>query len=229
MIAATAVAGIAALGGAAAAWQADASWTRHFLIEGNELRSTGRNPYFVLEPGFELVLEDGDERLTITVLPETKTVAGVETRVVKEVETKAGTLVEISRNYFAISARTNSVFYFGEDVDIYENGRVVRHDGAWLAGVNGARFGLLMPGVPLVNGRYYQEIAPRVAMDRAQILSVNATLTTPAGRFTDVLRTDETTPLVATERSQKYYAPGVGLIQSGSLKLVRYGQGHAGR
>jgi hypothetical protein len=229
VIAATAAVAIASLGGATTAWQADASWTQHFLIEGNELRSTGRNPYFVLEPGFELVLEDGNERLTITVLAETKTVAGVETRVVKEVETKGGALVEISRNYFAISARTNSVFYFGEDVDIYENGRVVRHDGAWLAGVNGARFGLLMPGVPLVNGRYYQEIAPRVAMDRAQILSVTGTLTTPAGRFTNVLRTEETTPLVSTERSQKYYAPGVGLVQSDALKLVRYGTARAGR
>jgi hypothetical protein len=219
-----AAAGIAAVGGAVLASQDDASWTQHFLIDRAELRSTGRNPYFVLEPGYELVLEDGDERLTITVLPQTRIVAGVETRVVEERETKGGALVEVSRNYFAISTRTNSVFYFGEEVDMYRNGRVVSHEGAWLSGVNGARFGLMMAGVPLINGRYYQEIAPRVAMDRAQILSTTGRLTTPAGTFTNVLRIEETTPLVRRERAYKYYAPGVGLLQEGSLKLVRYGK-----
>jgi hypothetical protein len=102
---------------------------------------------------------------------------------------------------------------------------------AWCAtterGSRGARFGLLMAGVPLVNGRYYQEVAPRVAMDRAQILSVDGTLTVPAGRFVNVVKTEETTPLVPRERGYKYYAPGVGLIQSGSLKLVRYGKARA--
>jgi hypothetical protein len=137
VIGVAAAVGITALAGAALASQGDASWTQHFLIEPDELRSTGRNPYFVLEPGYELVLEDGDERLTVTVLPETKTVAGVETRVVEERETKGGALVEISRNYFAISARTNSVFYFGEEVDMYRDGRVVSHEGAWLAGCEG--------------------------------------------------------------------------------------------
>jgi hypothetical protein len=225
IIAMTAAASIAALSGAVVSSQGDASsWTQHFLIERDELRSTGRNPYFVLEPGYELVLEDGDERLTITVLSQTRNVAGVETRVVEERETKGGALVEVSRNYFAISARTNSVFYFGEEVDMYRNGRVVSHEGAWLSGANGARFGLMMPGVPLVHGRYYQEIAPGVAMDRARILSTTGTLSTPAGSFTNVLRTEETTPLEPREREYKYYAPGVGLLQDGSLKLVRYGR-----
>ena len=48
-------------------------------------------------------------------------------------------------------------------VDIYENDKIVKHEGAWLAGVNGAKFGLLMPGTPLIGGRHYQEIAPAVA------------------------------------------------------------------
>ena len=67
---------------------------------------------------------------------------------VEERETKDGKLVEVSRNYFAISKRTNSVYYFGEDVDEYKDGKVARHGGSWLAGTGGARFGLLMPGQP---------------------------------------------------------------------------------
>src|SRR5437870_4930312 len=87
-------------------------WTRNFAVAKKELVPTGRNPYFILEPGYVLVLEGGDTRLAVTVLNETKKVDGVECRVVEENETKAGRLLEKSRNYFAISKRTNSVFYF---------------------------------------------------------------------------------------------------------------------
>ena len=44
------------------------------------------------------------------------------------------------------------------------------HKGAWLADKNdknGAKAGLMMPGKPKVGMKYYQEIAPGVAMDRA--------------------------------------------------------------
>ena len=61
-------------------------------------------------------------------LNETKRIDDVETRVVEEKETKG----ESSSRYpgtIAISKRTKSVYYFGEDVDMYKNGRVVSHDG----------------------------------------------------------------------------------------------------
>src|SRR5438477_12335499 len=138
--------------------QPDQSRTQQFSVDNGELTATGRNPYFILEPGFQLVLEGGRVRLVITVLAETRQVNGVETRIVEERETNGGEPVEVSRNFFALSKRTNSVFYFGEDVDKYKNGKVVSHEGAWLAGDRGARFGLAMPGLPLLNARYYQEI-----------------------------------------------------------------------
>jgi hypothetical protein len=202
----------------------DGSWTAEFVVETGELSATGRNPYFILEPGYQLVFEEGNERLTITILDETKTVAGVETRVVEERETKNGKLVEVSRNYFAISRRTSSVFYFGEDVDIYSGEKIVSHEGAWLAGVKGARFGLMMPGQVSLKARYYQEIAPKVAMDRAEIVSLTETVKTPAGEFKNCLKVEETTPLEPGNKEYKYYAAGVGLVQDGSLKLVRYGK-----
>ena len=43
------------------------------------------------------------------------------------------------------------------------------HKGSWLAGVDGARFGLMMPGTIALHARFQQEVAPRVAMDRAEI------------------------------------------------------------
>jgi len=200
----------------------DIGWTTTFDVQPGELASTGRNPYFVLEPGYQLTLEDGKDRLVITVLNETKTVDGVETRIVEERETSGAETVEVSRNFFAISKRTNSVFYFGEDVDAYKNGKIANHDGAWQSGVNGAKFGLMMPGQLLIKARYYQEMAPKVAMDRAEIQSLSVAMKTPAGDFSNVLKIEETSPLEPIVHEAKYYARGIGLIQDGSMKLTKY-------
>lgn len=200
----------------------DESWTKDFAQEKADLSPTGRNPYFILEPGYTLVLADGKEQLVVTVLDETREIDGVTTRVVEERETDGGQLVEVSRNFFAISRRTNNVYYFGEEVDIYEKGKIVKHEGAWVSGDKGAKFGLAMPGLPLLRARYYQEVAPGVAMDRAEIVSLSDTLKQPAGNFANCLKIEETTPLEAG-KEYKYYAPGIGLVQDDKLKLVKYG------
>ncbi len=67
-------------------------------------------------------------------------------------------------------------------------------------------------------------IAPETAMDRAEIVSLHATMSTPAGEFRDCLKTEETTPLEPDDREYKYYARGIGLVRDGSVKLVRYGK-----
>ena len=195
-------------------------WTVPNPADEGGFVSSGRTPYFVLEPGYMLTLAGGDTQLVITVLPETREIAGAEARIVEERETKAGVLIEVSRNYFAIGRRTNSVFYFGEDVDIYKGGKVASHEGAWLAGVNGATAGVAMPGLPMLGARYYQERAPGVAMDRAEIVSLTASLKTPLRLFTGVLATRETTPLEPGVSEPKYYARDVGLIGDGDLRLM---------
>ena len=200
-------------------------WTSAFLVEPDELASVGRNPYFILEPGYTLVLEGEGAQLTITVLNETKKVDGVETRVVEERETKGGQLTEVARNYFAISKRTNDVFYFGEDVDMYKGGKVVNHDGTWVSGVNGSKFGLMMPGRVLLHSRYYQEVAPKIAMDRATIVSMTETVKTPAGEFKNCLKIEETSPLTRFTTEYKYYAPGIGMVSDGTMKLVKVVKG----
>lgn len=202
-------------------------WSHDFAVEREFLTSRGKNPYFILEPGYQLVLEGGNERLVVSVLDETKLIDGIETRVVEERETKNDKLVEVSRNFFAISRRTNNVYYFGEEVDEYKDGKLASHPGAWLSGEKGARFGLMMPGLPLLKARFYNEVAPRVAMDRAEIVDVEATLKTPAGIFTKCLKIEETTPLEPGAKEYKHYAPGIGLIQDGSLKLVKYSASEA--
>lgn len=203
--------------------QGSSSWQEEFGLSNRTLTTTGRNDYFILEPGFQLVLESKTEKLTVTVLDETKEVDGVTARIVEEREWKNGELIEISRNFFAIDEKTKDVFYFGEDVDMYNGGKVASHDGAWLAGKDGARAGLIMPGKPKVGIRYYQEIAKGVAMDRAEVLKLDDHLDTPAGSFSNCLLTKEGSALNPFEMEFKTYAPGIGLLQDEKLLLTQYG------
>ncbi len=111
----------------------------------------------------------------------------------------------------------------GEDVDIYEEGQTVSHEGSWLAGRNGAQPGLMMPGVFLLGSRYYQELAPGVAMDRAEHVAMGLAVTTPAGTFEGCVMAVDTTPLEPDEETIKVYAPGIGVIVDGPLELVDHG------
>ena len=198
-------------------------WQTEFGIAKCNLLTTGRNGYFVLEPGHQLVLEGGDTKVQITVLNETKMVAGVNTRVVEEREWKDGKLYEVAKNYFAFCEQTKDLFYFGEDVDFYKDGKVTGHDGSWLAGEKGNKPGLMMPGAPKVGMKYYQEIAPGIAMDRAEIVSMSETCKTPAGTFKSCMKVKEGSALKLLETEYKYYAPGIGLVQDADVRLIKYG------
>jgi hypothetical protein len=197
-----------------------------FNLEDCELSPNGLNSYFYLEPGYQLTLEGEEDganiQLIMTVLNETKAVGGVETRVVEERESEDGELIEISRNYFAMCTETEDIFYFGEEVDIYEEGEIAGHEGAWLAGQDGARPGMIIPANPEVGMKYYQEVAPGIAEDRAEIISLDEVVDTPAGKFEKVLKVEETNPLEGNEKEFKFHVPGIGLIQDAELKLVKY-------
>ena len=203
-----------------------ASWTETLVPTDEKCLSTGRNDYFILEPGYQLSFEgkEGGKKveLVVTVLNETKVVDGVETRILEERESANGALVEVSRNFFAVGEKTHHVYYFGEEVDIYKKGKMVSHEGAWLSGVKGAKYGILVPGQVRVGDRYYSEKAPKVAMDRQENVSTDAVIETPAGNFEHCFKVKETTPLEAGTE-YKLYAPGIGLVQDGDLKLVKHG------
>jgi hypothetical protein len=201
------------------------SWTETLVCPDEAFTNVGRNAYFVLEPGYQTVLagKEGGKltEVTITVLGQTQDIGGVRTRVVEERETSDGKLVEVSRNFFMVGKATQNVYYFGEDVDIFKPGGLVVHEGAWREGTDGAKHGVLLPGTLKLGERHYQEKAPKVALDRAEIVSTNETVNTPAGVFKHCLKTRETTPLEAGTAT-KCYAPDIGLVEDGKLKLVKH-------
>jgi hypothetical protein len=197
----------------------DAEWRRRFDVDPKNLRSVGDNPYFPLTPGLKIHLSGGSETVVFSILDETKLVDGVETRVVEEREVEDGELVEISRNYFASDETTGDVYYFGEDVDDYEDGEVVGHGGAWLSGMNGVKFGLIMPGKPAVGDKFYLEDAPG-AVERVEIVDIDAKLETPLRDFSGLVHCREHDVLDG-DLSYKWYAAGIGMIGDDEMRVVK--------
>jgi len=224
-----------ALGGRAAVAQPVTGFTDHFPLDECTFSSTGRNEHFSLHPGdtlhFQGETEEGEAvDLVITVLNKTRTVTlktedgdqRVKTRVIEERETVDDQLVEVSRNYFARCAETNDIYYFGEAVDIYEDGEIVSHDGAWVTGQGGALPGIAMPGTFLLGSRYLQESAPGVARDRAEHVAMGLSITTSAGSFKDCAEVHETSALEPGASSRKVYCPDVGLVIDDEVELVDF-------
>jgi len=198
-------------------------WTDSFAMENCTFSSVGRNRFFILEPGNQLVLQSRTEKVVITVLDKTRKIGGVKTRVVEEREEENGELKEVSRNFFAVCREHGDVFYFGEEVDIYEDGKIVKHSGQWRADEKNSRAGIMMPGTILLGARHYQEISPN-AMDRAEIIADDVTMKTPAGTFRNCIRVEETSGIDPEEKCYKTYAPGLGLIQDEDLLLTGYSE-----
>jgi hypothetical protein len=217
----------------------EAEFTDHFPVEECTFTPFGGNAFFSLMPGRRSYFDnarcfaagecDEREELVITVTREFKKVfidddgkrRPVWTRVIVENEQADGELKEISRNYFAMCLPSRDVYYFGEDVDIYEDGEVVSHDGAWLAGRYGAEPGIIMPDSAFLLGqRYYQEVAPGVAQDRAEHVGTDLEIDLQAGSFDDCVEVTETSPLEPGAESTKVYCPGAGMVIDSDLEAT---------
>jgi hypothetical protein len=194
-----------------------------------------QNRYFILEVGRELHLSnaacvaEGDcdelEEVRIKVLNETEMVDGRLNRVVEESERVDGVRHEVSRNFFVECIGTEDVYYSGEHVDNYdETGtNILNHDGSWRAGIDGAEPGIIMPGGAFQLGaRYYQEVAPGIAEDRAEHVEMGLTVTVPAGTFGDCVLIEDSNPLddpKGKEVDEKVYCDGVGIVRDEDMEL----------
>jgi len=123
-------------------------------------------------------------RTEVTLLPDTKMISWdgqqVEARVSQYIAYADGKLAEVAYDYFA-QADDGSVYYLGEDVSNYEDGKVANHEGTWQAGKDGAPPGLIMPGQPQVGMIFKPENLPGVVYETDEIISLNEKTTTPDG------------------------------------------------
>jgi hypothetical protein len=147
----------------------------------------------------------------------TKSILGVDTRVVREETWEDDLLVETAFDWFAQDTDGN-VWYFGEWVNNYhydDDGNIidVDHEGSWKADGIVNLPGMIMWAEPMVGMEYYQEFAPGVALDFAVVNALDDVVDIPFGHFTDVLNTSEGNLIDGPELVEnKLYAPDVGLV-----------------
>ena len=173
------------------------------------------NPFLPFLPGMRWVyrVTDGGAsgREVVRVTDRTRILDGVTARVVRDRAYDSGDLVEDTRDFYAQDRRGN-VWYFGENTKTLENGKVTSTAGSWLAGVNGARPGIVMEAKPKVGDTYGQEHAPGIGEDRATVLNLDGRATVPFGTFSHLLVTKDFSPLEPSVVEHKKYLRGVGSI-----------------
>jgi hypothetical protein len=197
------------------------------------------NPYWPMSPGSRWVYSETDtrgtkERVVVEVTDRTKVIAnGIEARVVRDTVSENGQPVEITDDWYAQDS-TGNIWYLGEHVTNYENGKVVDHAGSFEAGVDGAQPGIAMPANPERGMSYRQEYYEGEAEDKGAVITVGEEqVQVPFGYFnTDVLMTRDLVPLEPKVQELKFYAPEVGPVLSvhtdgagGRAELVSYTPG----
>lgn len=177
--------------------------------------TTVDNPYLPYLVGSEWIYEsdteDGLETITVTVLPETRTILGVECITVRDIVELDGECVEDTLDWYAQDSAGN-VWYFGEISFSFEDGYVANIDGSWLSGVDGAKPGIVMLADPAPGTTYRQEWLLGEAEDAATVLDDDVSVTIGIGTYDNCVQTEDFLPPDPSALENKFYAPGIGFI-----------------
>ena len=206
-----------------------------FKIDPADFSTQIDNPYWPMAPGSHWVYREAEngelQRVDVTVTNQTKRIAGIEARVVHDLVTKDGEKVEDTFDWYA-QDKDGNLWYLGEDTKEYENGEVTSTEGSWEAGVDGAEAGIVVPAEPKQGLTYREEYYAGHAEDGAEVLSVNAKVQVPFGRFSSAMITRNFSTIEPNVEELKHYARGVGPVLellvsggSGRSELLTYEKG----
>jgi hypothetical protein len=190
--------------------------SKPFQIDPADFTTEIDNPYWPMKPGSQWIYRETDaegtvSRVVVTVTNRTKTIAGIEARVVHDQVTEDGEIKEDTFDWYAQDSKGN-LWYLGEDTTEYENGKPKTKEGSWEAGVDGALAGIIMPAHPRVGLRYREEYYKGHAEDGAEIIDVDALAKVPAGRFDHGIQTRNFSGIEPDVIEEKIYAKGVGVV-----------------
>jgi hypothetical protein len=188
------------------------------------------NPWLPLQPGakwtYEKTTPDSTEVIVLTVLKKTKAIGGADATIVREKVTEDGELIEKGVAWYAQDTEGN-VWNLGDSTTAYEDGET--EEEGWEVGVEGAQAGIAMLADPQVDDTYLQMFQEGEAEDQTTVLSVDESVEGPAGSWSGVLKTEDTTPLEPELVEHKYFAEGVGSVQQETVEgeeekvvLVKY-------
>lgn len=173
------------------------------------------NKYFSLPVGKKMIYEgetaEGLERTEIEIEAGTKEIIGVTTIIMRDKVYLNNELIEDTKDYLA-QDKDGNVWYFGEEVDNFERGKLKDHAGAWIAGEDGALPGIWIKANSVVGDSYRQEYYKGEAEDMTNVVAVNETVTTKLATYKDCIKMYDWTPLDAKSRGYKYYCLEVAAV-----------------
>ena len=180
------------------------------------------NPWLPFRPGTTATYRGSEEgkpsRDVVAVTTRTRTIEGVRATAVSDRLYLAGKLAERTTDWYA-QDRGGNVWYFGEaTAELNAKGRVTSTEGSWLAGVNGAQAGIVMPARPRVGQRFRQEDYKGHAEDYFEVLSVSTQVRVPAAASRRALLTKEWSPLERGVIDHKLYVRGIGMVKEQTVK-----------
>jgi hypothetical protein len=180
------------------------------------------NPYFPMTPGTQFLwkghaYDDGEKvsrAIEFTVTDQTKLIDGVRTVVGRDRDITEGKAEEVELTFFA-QDDVGTVWYFGEYSEEYDDKRIVKSP-TWLAGLHGARPGIMMPAQPRTQTPDYAEGwgGDLHWNDRAKVHRVGVKDCGPTGCYKDIVVIDEFNPDEPGQHQLKYYAPNVGGVRT---------------
>jgi hypothetical protein len=180
------------------------------------------NPWYTLRPRTRFVFEGmtsvdaglAPHTVITTVTDLTKVINGVRTVAVVDQDFSGDQLVESELAFFA-QDREGNVWSLGEYPEEFTDGRFVGAPNTWIAGVEGARAGILVPGRPRMGDRFLEGFSPDIDfLDCGSVADRHAEVCVNDTHFHNVLVIDEFSPLDPEGGHQlKIYARGEGLVK----------------
>ena len=169
---------------------------------------------------YRCIAGDRLTRIEVSVLEHKRIVRGIEATVVRSVTFVNGDRADVTRDWYA-QDRTGRLWHLGRA-------------GSWVAGVDGAKAGIVVPANNKVGTTYLREHRPGGPELRGRIVSSDQAVEVPAGVFERTLVT-ERTALGSRQRQHTMFARGVGPVftidlsgRGGRVELVRFMRGSTG-
>jgi hypothetical protein len=197
-------------------------------VDPRDFVRTITNPFLPYRPGsvwvYTLVKDGQTQRDVVRVTHRTRTIMSVRTTAVSDVTSHDGTVVEQTTDWYA-QDRQGNVWYFGEATKERNPDGTYDTSGSWLAGVKGARPGIMMTAHPRVGDAHRQEFWRGQAEDQYWLVELGARVTVPTGTYRDAARTLEWSRLEPGVVDEKFYVPGIGVVKelaaSGPKEVAR--------
>ena len=175
------------------------------------------NPWFPLTPGTVLIYRGSkDDRRAdreVEVTGKTKTVGGVNCRIVEDRVALGGRPAEKTIGYYAQDVAGN-VWYFGEESqELDKKGNVIKSE-SWQAGVDRATPNLIMSAHPEIGDHFSHPYTN----SNTEVLSLDTSVEVPYGTFGNALQIKEWNPEETAFLSHRFYLQGIGEVRDVDVK-----------